>query len=370
MFMFNFLIRLSHRFLRVFVVGAVMTLCATVAQAQDVEVPVSVGLYKSPPFVMTAEDGALTGMAVDLWERLAEALELETEYVFYDSLKDLTDAAAGGDIDVAVTNLTITKERAERVNFTQPWFDAGLRIMVADQQGSGIGALVRGLSSAGHLRVYGWMLLFVLTATVVLTLFDRRFDPEFPKRWRDGLAEGFYTVMSVATSGKRPSRSKLFGWIGRLWAAIWLVCGIGVLAFVTSSVTSVMTTLAITGAINSPADLPGKTVAVFTGSVSEEFARTFGLTSRSFPGIEEAVMALTAGRVDAIIADAPVLEYYEHTRAESDVSVVGQIFEPDKYGFALPLDSTLRKSITVTLLGLREDGVIDELRTIYFGRDW
>lgn len=38
-------------------------------------------------------------------------------------------------------------------------------------------------------------------------------------------------------------------------------------------------------------------------------------------------MALTVGRVDAIIADAPVLEYYEHTRAESDVSVVGQIFE-------------------------------------------
>lgn len=77
--MSNFLIQPLHRFLRVFVVGAVLTLCATVAQTQDVKGRVSVGLYKSPPFVMTAEDGALTGMAVDLWERLAEALKLETE---------------------------------------------------------------------------------------------------------------------------------------------------------------------------------------------------------------------------------------------------------------------------------------------------
>jgi ABC-type amino acid transport substrate-binding protein len=368
--MFRFFIQSLHRLLRIFAVGAFATLCGTVAQAQNVEGRVSVGLYKSPPFVMTAEDGSLTGMAVDLWERLDDVLKLETEYIFYDSLKDLTDAAASGDIDVAVTNLTITQERAERVNFTQPWFDAGLRIMVADQQGSGISALVRGLSSAGHLRVYGWMLLFVLTATVVLTLFDRRFDPDFPKRWRDGLAEGFYTVMSVATSGKPPSRSKLFGWVGRMWAAVWLVCGIGVLAFVTSSVTSVMTTLAITGTINSPADLPGKTVAVFTGSVSEEFARTFGLTSRSYFGIDEAVVALVAGRVDAIVADAPVLEYYEHIRPENDLSVVGPIFEPDKYGFAMPLDSTLRKSLTVALLGLKEEGVIDDLRTIYFGGNW
>ncbi|MDO5759217.1 MAG: transporter substrate-binding domain-containing protein [Rhodobacterales bacterium] len=338
--------------------------------AQDTEGHVAVGLYKSPPFVMVDDDGTPTGMAVDLWERLTDRLGLQSDYTFYPSYKAIVEATGRGDVDVAVTNLTITQKRAERVNFTQPWFDAGQRIMVAEGQGSGFGAVIRGLSSAGHLRTYGWMLLIVLAATLLITLFDRRFDPNYPKRWRDGLAEGFYTVMSVATSGKPPSRSKLFGWVGRVWAAIWLVCGIGVLAYVTSSVTSVMTTLAITGAINGPADLPGKTVGVFTGSVSEEFVQTFGLTSRSYPGIDDAVAALTSGHIDAVIADAPVLEYYAHIRPERDLTVVGQIFQPDKYGFAVPFDSKLAKSFTLALLGLKEEGVIEELRRTYFGEEW
>ena len=206
-------------------------------------------------------------------------------------------------------------------------------------------------------------------ATIALTLFDRRFDPKFPKRWRDGLAEGFYTVMSVATSGRPPSRSNLFGWFGRVWAAIWLVCGIGVLAYVTSTVTSVMTTLAITGTINGPADLPGKTVGVFAGSVSEDLAETVGLSNRTYPGIEEASIALTSGEIDAVVADAPVLEYYAHAHADPELGleVVGPIFAPDKYGFALPLASDLRRPLTVALLALREDGVIEELRADYFG---
>jgi len=332
-------------------ITALLLFVPVVASAQGAEDRrVTVGLYQSPPFVMTSEDGVPVGMAVDIWENFAKTVGLETDYIFYESFSDLTAATSRGEVDAAVTNLTITQKRAEIVNFTQPWFDAGLRIMVADEQSGGFGALVGGLSDAGHLKAYGWMLLIVLLATLALTLFDRRFDPTFPTRWRDGLAEGFYTVMSVATSGKPPARSKLFGWIGRLWAAIWLVCGIGVLAYVTSSVTSVMTTLAITGTINGPADLPGKNVGVLSGSVAEEFAQGFRMNSRSFSDIEQAITALTSGRVDAIIADAPVLEYFAHTRPQHDVSVVGQIFAPDKYGFALPMGSDLQQPLTVGLL--------------------
>ncbi|MDN5787985.1 transporter substrate-binding domain-containing protein [Pseudorhodobacter sp.] len=363
-------VHIFHRLGSKFLLVAFFLSIASALAAQEAERNVAVGLYVSPPFVMTDDAGTLTGMAVDLWEKLAETLQLQSNYTYFDSPKDLVAATARGDVDVAVTNMTITKKRAESVSFTQPWFDAGQRIMVAEGQSHGVGAVWQGLSSAGHLRTYGWMLLIVLAATIGITLFDRHFDPKYPKRWRDGLAEGLYTVMSVATSGRPPSRSNLFGWVGRLWAAIWLVCGIGVLAYITSSVTSVMTTLAITGSINGPADLPGKTIGVFAGSVSEDFAETFGLHSRSYHGIDEAVAALKAGRVDAVIADAPVLEYYAHIHPEQNLSVVGEIFEPDKYGFAMPLDGDLRKPITIALLGLKEAGIVDELRRQYFGDRW
>jgi polar amino acid transport system substrate-binding protein len=172
--------------------------------------------------------------------------------------------------------------------------------------------------------------------------------------------------MSVATSG-RAARKNLFGWVGRIWQALWLVCGVAVLAYITSSVTSVMTTLALTNQINSLADLPGKTVGVFTGSVAEEFARESALRRRSFDHIDEAVSTLLDGRIAAIVGDAPVLEYYANSHPDTPVAVVGPIFEPDKYGFGLTLDSELTRPLTVEIIGAHEDGLVEQLREKYFG---
>lgn len=118
--------------------------------------PVRVGLYLSPPFV-AQEQGHFTGMAVELWESLAETQGLQTEYRTLPTVRALIDAAANGEIDVAVTNLTITQGRAQRIDFTYPWFDAGLRIMVSERQGTGFLEIVAGLRDSGFLRAYAWL---------------------------------------------------------------------------------------------------------------------------------------------------------------------------------------------------------------------
>lgn len=328
--------------------------------------PLAIGIHLDPPFVIE-ENGTYTGMAIELWQILADNLGQQYHYVTYPDFTALVDATEAGQVDVAVTNLTINRDRAERVDFTHPWFDAGQRIMINDNHGGGFAALVAGLRQSGHLKAYAWIVFVIMLATILLTFFDRHFDKAFPRRWTDGVAESFYTVMSVATSGKPPARKNLFGWVGRVWQGLWLVCGIAVLAYVTSSVTSVMTTLSITSHINSVADLPGKRVGVLKGSVSEGFVRRQGLPRRHYASIEEAVAALVAGRIDVIVGDAPVLEYYAVTHVDQPVSVVGAVFEPDKYGFALPHDSTLTRSLTVELIGLHESGQIEALRTHYFG---
>lgn len=352
----------------------VLLVAGATARAQDEQAAgasaqpqtLNVGVYVSPPFVLKDEDG-FSGMAVDLWNAIADRLELEARFAEYESPRALVEAATAGEIDAAVTNLTITQSRAQRIDFTHPWFDAGLRIMVNQDRTAGIGAVLQGLSDSGHLRAYAWLALVILAATVGMTFFDRHFDKDFPRRWREGLAESFYAVMSIATSGKAPARKNLFGWLGRIWQAVWLVCGIAVLAYVTSSVTSVMTTLSLTNQITNEGDLPGKTVGVFAGSVAEDYARESGLRWRAFPTIEASAEALLAGRVDAVVGDAPVLEYYAHTHPDMPLEVVGPIFEPDKYGFGLAHRSPLTRPITVEMIGMHESGRIEELRTRYFG---
>jgi polar amino acid transport system substrate-binding protein len=355
-----------HRAFALAILASLITTAGLSAQDSPVvPQPVKVGLYLSPPFVME-EDGRYTGMAIELWETLANDLDLESEYEALPTFRELVQATAAGDVDVAVTNLTITQSRAERIDFTHPWYDAGLRIMINEDRGTGFWDVVTGLQESGYLRAYAWLAFVVVAATILLTLFDRKFDKDFPRRWRDGIAESFFSVMSIATSG-RAARKNLFGWVGRVWQALWLVCGVAVLAYITSTVTSVMTTLALANQINGLADLPGRTVGVFTGSVTEEFARDAGLRWRSFAHIDEAVTALLDGRIAAIVGDAPVLEYYANSHPEVPVSVVGAIFEPDKYGFGLPLGSDLTRPLTVEIIGTHESGLLDELRSRYFG---
>ncbi|MGH6913548.1 MAG: transporter substrate-binding domain-containing protein, partial [Geminicoccales bacterium] len=184
--------------------------------------------------------------------------------------------------------------------------------------------------------------------------------------WRHGVAESFYAVMSIAVSG-RAARKNLFGWLGRIWQALWLLCGVAVLAYVTSTVTSVMTTLSLTNQIHGLADLSGKTVGVFTGSVAEDFARESALRSRSFDNVDGAVQALLDGGIAAIIGDSPVLKYYAYSHPDVPVTVLNGIFEPDKYGFGLTRGSALTRPLTLEILGAHESGLVGELRTKYFG---
>jgi ABC-type amino acid transport substrate-binding protein len=348
-------------------VGLCLVSATAVAQAPDqVEKrTVTVGLYISPPFVV-ARDGTYSGMAIDIWQAVATRLHLASRYETYPTFRALIDATRRGEIDAAVTNLTITRDRAEVISFTQPWYDAGLRIMVPDEGSTGFWGVVAGLENAGHLRAYAWLLFVIATASLALTLFDRRFDPEFPKRWPEGLAESFYHVLSIATSG-RTARKNLFGWKGRIWSGIWMVCGVAVIAYITSSVTSVMTAISIERQVNSLADLPGKTAGVFTGSVAESYINELRIASRSYPDIDAAVAGLQDGSIDAIVGDAPILEHHEHTHPDQKLSVVGKIFHPDKYGLSFPRDSDLVRPVTLQILDLREDGTIEKLRSKYFG---
>lgn len=341
--------------------------------AQQVSAPapqpsdsLTVGIHEDPPFVTNGGDEP-TGMAIDIWKDVARGLDRDYRFVSFETIRDLIDATSSGKIDVAVTSLTISEDRARRVDFTQPWFNGGMRIMVDTGDGGGFSGLIAGLARAGYLKAYAWIALVIVVATLGFTLFDRRFNDGFPKRWRDGIAESFYTVMSVATSGRPPSRANLFGWVGRIWQGLWLVCGIAVLAFVTSSVTSVMTTLSLTGHIDSVADLADKRVGVMTGTVEEEFAQSKGLSFRSYPDLQDSVDALLNDEVAALIGDGPALVYYEYKHPDQPVKVVGRTFKPDKYGFAVQRESPLRHLLTVEILSALDSGEVAALKTKYFG---
>jgi polar amino acid transport system substrate-binding protein len=82
---------------------------------------------------------------------------------------------------------------------------------------------------------------------------------------------------------------------------------------------------------------------------------------------EEGSDLVLKGDVDALVFDAPTLQYVAARRGNGLLHVVGPVFDPQKYGIAVPDGSALRKRINRALLEMYEDGRYRALYEKWFG---
>ncbi|NJL93557.1 MAG: transporter substrate-binding domain-containing protein [Anaerolineae bacterium] len=102
---------------------SVTTALPTLAQDDD-EVIVIGTNAEYPPFESVDEDGNIVGFDIDLFTAIAEDAGLEIEFV-NTRWDGIFTALAQGEFDVVISAATITPEREEEVNFTEPYFNAG-----------------------------------------------------------------------------------------------------------------------------------------------------------------------------------------------------------------------------------------------------
>lgn len=86
-----------------------------------------------PPFEFR-EGGELVGLDIDLINEIASRLELETDIVDTDFDTIFTQLAAG-QYDVVIAASTITPEREEAVNFSEPYYAAQQSLTVQSDSG-------------------------------------------------------------------------------------------------------------------------------------------------------------------------------------------------------------------------------------------
>lgn len=83
------------------------------------------------PFEFKNERGEIVGFDVDIAKELAKSLGVELvikEYKWEDLIPNL-----GGDIDVIISGMTRTLDRAILVNFTEPYFQTGQVVIVTER---------------------------------------------------------------------------------------------------------------------------------------------------------------------------------------------------------------------------------------------
>jgi ABC-type amino acid transport substrate-binding protein len=326
-------------------------------------------VYTKPiePFAFV-KDGQPQGFSLELWQRVAQEAGVQYEMVWVKSVPELIDALRSGKADVAVAAISITAERDQIVDFSQPYYESGLQIMVEAGGGGGTASTVAAaLFNAGFLRLLGVIVLALLVSSHLLWWFEHRGNEgDFPQSYRSGVWESLWWTSSVLITGGCENKAPI-GVGGRLVAVVWMLTGILLVSILTATVTSALTVRSLTSEINGPQDLAGHMSATIAGSTAEKYLGDRKLQFRSFPSVDEAVAALEAHNVQAVIYDAPVLLYRAARSGNAQARVVGHLFEKQNYGIALPQGSQLRKPINQILLRLSEQGYIAELRRKWFG---
>ena len=114
-------------------VVAAFFIWAGCARAQSAATPVldlsskeiSVAVKVAPPFAFKLDDGTWSGLSIEFWRKIADRLKIHFHFVEVPSVQDQIEGVASGKFDVATAAITVTADREETVDFTQPFFSTG-----------------------------------------------------------------------------------------------------------------------------------------------------------------------------------------------------------------------------------------------------
>lgn len=122
--------------------------------------------------------------------------------------------------------------------------------------------------------------------------------------------------------------------------------------------------------ITDVADLEGLTIATRLGSTSAAYIdeNIEGATANTYEQLDQAYLAVEGGSADAILYDAPNVEYYAATEGEGSLKVVGDLFEAENYGIAVSQgNEDLVLAMNEALAEIIEDGTYAEIYEGWFG---
>ena len=338
------------------------------ASAQRDGEPLRVATHPIDPFVMESE-GELEGFSVDLWDALSKNLGIAYEWVLVDSVQEQLAAVENGTADAAIAAITINREREAAIDFSYPYFEGGLQILTTYSPENPLRSLMSVVSvffSPVILQLVGLLFLSMLIAAHAVWLVERRKNPEFPTGYLRGVWEAiWWAAVTVSTVGYGDKTTK--GTWGRIVSLVWIFIGLFLITHVTAGVTATLALKHINSQISGLADLTHQRIATVEGTSSAEYLRNLHLRPITVPNLDGAIDLLENEQVDAVVFDAPVLQYYASHEGLKKVRTAGSLFRKESYGIALPAGSPYRDEIDQALLAMMESGEYDTIYASWFG---
>ena len=326
--------------------------------------PLVFNTIERPPFAFQ-ENGQPTGFSIDLMSVLARTLEREVTFNFRGSFPEMLGDVESGAVDGAIANISITAAREAVLDFTQPFFESGLQIMVSGI--SGQPSVWRALFSYDlfFAVLAAFAILFVLG--LLMWVFERRKQPYFDRPMDQALFPSFWWALNLVVNGGFEERQPQSA-MGRLLSVLMVVSSLFIVSIFVANITASLTVDAITGSIENLDDLNGRKVGTTVGSTSSALLDSREISHRTYDSFAELIRAFEEERIEAVVFDGPLLAFYVNNDGLGEARLIDRVFRPENYGIALPQGSPLQEPINRALLSLTETGAYRDLVKKWFGQ--
>ncbi|XP_027340160.1 glutamate receptor 3.4 isoform X3 [Abrus precatorius] len=335
-----------------------------------IAVPNRVG-YKE--FVSKDKDPpGVKGYCIDVFEAAINLLPypVPRQYILFGngvrnpSYDDLANQVALNNYDAAVGDITIVPNRTRVLDFTQPFMESGLVVVVP----------VKEIKSSpwSFLKPFTtqmWCVtgaFFIFVGTVVWIL-EHRHNPEFRGKPKKQLMTVFWFSFSTMFFSHRENT---VSGLGRLVLIIWLFVVLIINSSYTASLTSILTVQQLSSQIEGIDSLISGTQPI--GIQDGSFARKY-LTEElniqpsrivTLKNMDAYIDALQRGpKEGGVVAVVDELPYIEILMSSTDCKfrTVGQEFTKSGWGFAFQRDSPLAVDMSTAILQLSENGDLQKI---------
>lgn len=316
------------------------------------------------PFVFENNDGTLGGFDIELWNEVSRVAGLNSK-IKKVAFKEIFDNIELGTADIGIAGISITNKREQKFDFSYPYLDSGLQIMVRSDKQFNASAAINSFTKTKVLRSFGYLLIFIFICGHIVWYAERGQDA-ISDNYFQGILESFWwafvTMTTVGYGDIAPKK-----WVGRIVAVVVMFTGIMFFGWFIAVISNSIEYESLASRITSTLDLRGALVATKRNSTSVASLQKLGATVVPFSTIENAANALKQEKVVAVVFDKPVLDSFILNKSHAGYTLTGDVFNPQKYGFILKEGSLLREKINLALLETIENGTYTRLQQKYFG---
>ena len=325
--------------------------CALGAEQRETE-PLRVAVYEVPPYGYVDTDGLISGVSVDLWRRVAEQMEWSFKLIPVSDIDSILSGLEQGRFDAAIGAITITAERAARVDFSYPAHRSGVAIAVRKETGP----LFALMSYGTALSELSPLIIIILTMLVLIGVamwfIERRAHSagQAPESSVVTLRDGLYwAVVTMTTVGYGDKTPKTTG--GRIIAIVWMLGSVALVSLLSTSLVSRLTAERVeTRDIAASIDLRGKKLAAVARSSGAEYLDELHLPYLKYKDLPEALDSLAKGQSNAVVNSVGALQYFVSKRYARVLEIPQGLLAPAYMAVALPEHSPLKKSIDRALI--------------------